>query len=153
MKNLIFLLVVVVSNYMTYYFFTVNNHGVVDFDHLKELALKSASDLDYFRDTLVKLEIGEHEDLRKLLAAKADENLVILFKYGDSVKDENRLEYRSVVLREYSKFRERHPELYLPPTYLSAEEILTWKDTEKELNEYLVNNSALESEQLESLAR
>ena len=109
-----------------------------------ELADNAVADLHRKSYLLKRLDTNQMKGVKELLVAEAEASLAVIISHGHLVNRPGHLEYRSVLLREYKKFRKANPSLYQPPSYLSPKELEYWFEKGKEFEEYLEKNSAAE---------
>lgn len=112
--------------------------------HNYEQADNAVADLHQNYLALKFLTKNQLKDAKELLAAQAEMDLSKIINYGNIVDRPGHAEYRSVLLREYGKFRKANSSLYQPPSYLNAEELGEWKKIENRFQRFLEDNSAAE---------
>ena len=119
--------------------------------HYFELADNAVAGLHRDYRVLKLLATNQMDGVKKLLVAQAESNLAEIVRHGHLVDRPGHLEYRSVLLREYKKFRKANSSLYRAPSYLSLDELNNWTKEEKIFEQYLEENSAAEGVTLKPL--
>ena len=109
---------------------------------LSDLADNAVAGLHAHYFVLSRLQKGQEEDAKMVLAAQAEADLDKILNYGGLIDRPGHKEYRSILLREYRKFRKENPSLYQIPSYIAEENVDDWMKIEKKRQEFLDKNSA-----------
>ena len=86
---------------------------------------------------LDELKKNDTANVKRLLTAWADGDVLTLREYGYLIAKPERQDFIAHVLTKYKEFRETNPEFYDVPTYLSDQEAFDWKNQIIKIDRYL----------------